>query len=360
MEEYRDTGWYDVECTKNGLFRRNNRNLKLKYGKHRSPYIVVKIKGTKRTKEKAGNMLIAKAWCESWFDDCCVIPIDGNQNNIHADNLHICDKDEFASYKQGRRRDPNVGYIGTDKYGVFKETPVKGLYCTIDGTFRRNNRIVPLHRSKSHKGIDKSLRVTHNNENGKTTTSLAARLVAQTWSPQTWFDDCVIVYKDGDFNNIHSDNLILVESHKYFVEKGRLGAKVKAYDFNKARQSVELRAKEALIALRYFQTGCMDEFNIYVKNELTPLLSDYINNFGRMPNIKQSILSEVLSILYEYVLSNRPIASYTHFCKHIIRKYMKTGRFGYYENQPNNIERSYVSQLNLYSLCERYKMTKLK
>ena len=358
MEEYRDTGWYDVLCTRDGKFMRNGRKLTLRvHYTNCTPSIAVRAEGL-RKKEKAANRLMAMAWVDGYKEEYNIIPIDGNEANISIENLHFADDFEFASYRAERRKNPKAGVHDLKKYGLFKQTPVQGLQCTIDGVFKRNNRIVPLYSTK-RKG-DSLLYIQYKDEKGKPTQTTAARLVAQTWSADSWFEDCIVQYKDGNPKNIHSDNLILVDAHKYHQLRGQVLGKGNMCDFSRAKELVERKSKEAMIACRYFQTGNMDEFNEYVRSYLTKYASDCIDKFGHKPKLKQKVLSEVLSILYEWVLCNRPLTQYSIFVKKLIRLYMLNRNYGIYDTPPKQIARNYVSQLNLDSLCERYKNTKIK
>ena len=315
--EYKNTGWHDVECTCDGKFRRNGRNLSTRVYYGCSPAIIIKVKGCK-PKQKSANILVAMAWHPEYKEGYCIIPKDGNQNNIHIDNLHVADAYEFASYKAERRKNPEAGAVDWNKYGVFKKTPIDGLECTIDGVFRRNNRIVPLREGKRARWREGLLYI-HYTLDGEATTTTAARLVAQTWSPDIWDEDSIVSYKDGNPKNIHSDNLILVDARKYYAERGYMLGKGNMCDFKRAREIVERKAKEARIALNYFDTGSVEEFNNYVQSYLTGYLSDYFDSYGYRPSLKRYVLSEVLSILYDWVLSNRPLVSYSFFCKKLIR-----------------------------------------
>lgn len=356
---YRETGWYDVQCTSDGKFRRNGREMKPRSSKYNgSPYIVVKSKGSK-PKQKNAAILVAMAWHNDWEKGYNIIPKDGNPNNICLNNLHVADCHEFASYKAGRRNNPNAGAVDWSKYGVFKNTSVDGLECTIDGIFRRNNRIVPLIKGSRRRGAEGLFYVKYMDANGRSTTTTAARLVAKTWSPQTWFEDCIISYKDGNPRNIHSDNLILLDEHKYHVARGKMVGKGNMCDFDKAFSIVERRAREAQIALRYFRSGCMDELNEYVRTELLSLVEDYVDSLGR-PGMKRDALQGVFSILYDWVLCYRPLTNYFVFCKKLARTYIKTGNFGIYDIPPKPIVRERVSQFNLDSLCKKYKCVKME
>lgn len=359
MDEYRDTGWYNVECTCDGRFRRNGRKLTPRSYSIESPFVVVKVKG-ERPKQKTANILVAKVWHPDYVEGCNIIPKDGNQKNLHISNLHIADMHEFASYRAERRKNPNAGVSDMSKYGEFRQTPIKGLFCTMDGVFKRSGRIVQLQKGKRARGKDGLLYVKYVNEDGDWTSTTAARIVAQTWSPQTWDENCVITYKDGNPRNIHSDNLVLVDAHKYYVQKGRMIGKGNMCDFKRAKEIVERRAKESQIALRYFQSGCLDEFNDYVKTYLNKYVCNCVDNYGYKPQLKRYLLSEVLAILYDWVLCNRPLTSYSLFCRKLVRTYMKERNFGIYNITPKPIAREHVSQLNLESLCEKYRSTKIK
>lgn len=245
------------------------------------------------------------------------------------------------------------------KYGIFKRTPIEGVDCTIDGVFRKNNRLLTLHHKSDILGRKSVLQIRIK-ENGVKRAFTAARIVAQTWSPTEYSDDCVIIYKDGDKHNIHSDNLILVNEKKYFHERAVKWAKQRTVTFEKSFKRIEISAKETSIAYNYFKTGDLKELNDYVSDTLFKELYLYAAKQYNSRISVETMVSEAIGILYEYVVAYRPLSLYTEFCKRLIRGYIKNGNFGLYERIPNQIVRKNVSQLNLESLCERFREMKIK
>lgn len=356
--EYRETGWYGVSCTERGQFKRNGKNIKLKFWHGTTPTVVVRI-GTLQRKERRASDLIASVWNDGYFDGCHIIPKDGDKMNLNSDNLIVVDEAQFLKYRGGKMLDAKQPPIKDwSLYGVFRKTPIEGVECTIDGIFRKNNRILTLHHKSDILGRKSILQIKCNVDGARRTFS-AARIVAQTWSPQDYYEDCVIRYKDGDKHNIHSDNLVIVDAKKYFHERG-VEWGCKKTNFEQSFKKIEISARESSIAYKYFKTGDLTELNEYVTKFLFNELYEYAaKDYNSRISVETMVL-ESISILYEYVMAYRPISLYTEFCKRLIRTYKRNGNFSFYERIPNKIVNDNVSQLNLDSLCKKYRCTKIK
>lgn len=356
-EEYRDTGWHDVSVSRDGNFKRNGIPIKVKIWHGTTPVVCCRS-GVKRHEVNA-NLLVAKAWHPDYYEGCFIIPKDGDKLNIHIDNLSVAEPDEFFKYRGERMIEKNKPKQQEwDAYGEFRKTPVEGLDCTVEGVFRKNHRLLKVHRCTDALGRKCRAKVVCN-VNGVRTTLNAAKLVAMTWSPQSWTDGSMIWFKDGDKHNIHSDNLIVVSESKYYREFGNANKRIQM-TFEESYAKVRRRARETAIALGYFDTGDFAELNGYVEKELLPFVLRYALSNGFSMLKAKEVAGEVISLLYEWIVAYRPITDYTLFCMRLIRIYKKTGGFGFYERIPNPLVNNNVSLLNLDSLCERYKSTKMK
>lgn len=359
MEEYRETGWYGVECTSEGKFRRNGKPIKIRAPHHRhSATIVVRI-GNNKTKEVNAKWLVARAWCPDYTEGCHVIHKNGDKNDVSLENLLIVSEKDFRKYQYRKSAESRWGGGTEEKEKeVFKPTFIPDVECSISGVFRKNGRRLKLEERQDILGRQRTLKLRASVDGVKRTFT-AARVVAQTWSPTAWDEDCVIQYKDGNRLNIHSDNLILVNRDEYYKNVGqKLGTK--KTEFEDAYRYVERAAKEAGIAYRYFQTGDFTELNEYVKTELFPNIYRHTSKYFGGRELVNEITTEVVGIMYEHVFANRPLFSYFNFCKRLVMIYYRKRDFGYYKHLPNPIVRKEVSQLKLESLCERFRETKIK
>lgn len=304
-------------------------------------------------------MLVAKAWHPDYYEGCFVIPKDGDKKNIHVDNLEIVEPDEFYKWRGERTFDgKKPKKVDWAQYGEFKKTSIDGLECTIDGVFRKNHRVLKVNYHTDSLGRKRQAEISCN-VNGSRRILSAAKIIAQTWSPNSWFDGCMIWYKDGNKHNIHSDNLILVDEKKFYNILG-LKNKPEPMTFEQSYERIKRRAKEAEIALKYFETGDFSDINIYVEKELLPLVVKYTLSQGFSLSKTNVIITEVISVLYEYIMAYRPITHYYLFCQRLIRIYKKTNGFGFYERMPNPLINKNVSLLKIESLCEKYRCTKIK
>ena len=283
--------------------------------------------------------------------------------SIQPDYIQIENVEEFMSWgKLDKKGNLSVNIrVNQDQMKeVYRPTYIEGLECTIDGKFRKNRS--PLKVSFPVDTLGRKRRaVVKFKHNGKQTTFSAAKIVAQTWSPSAWFDDCYLRYKDGYKHNIHSDNLILVDEKEYFKEQGERNLAFKNVTFEQSRKSVNRMAKEAMLAKGFFDTGDFSEINRYVERQLCPELIEYaLTKHSFTMGQIEYFLPELLGILYEHIYAYRPVANYTRFCRRLIREYRKNKTFGWYDRrQPSIIERQ-VNNLNIESLCKKFKETKIK
>ena len=357
-EEYIDTGWLDVWCTRDGKFMRNGKDIKVRKPHGRNSATIVARTGEGKKKEINAKWLIARAWCPDYTEGCHVILKDDDRMNIAADNLLIVGDKEFRKYQAKRAAITRWGTTEDEEGEVFKPTFIPGVECTINGVFKKNGRRIKLQERKDILGRQTSLKF-YAYMDGKRTTFTAARVVAQTWSPSVWDENCIIQYKDGNRLNIHSDNLILLNESEYLKDSGkRLGGK--KTEFEDAYRYVERAAKESSIALRYFQTGDFTELNDYVKEELFPSIYKHAGKYFAGRDIVNELVTEVIGIMYEHVFANRPLFCYFNFCKKLVMIYYRNKDFGYYRRLPNPIVRKEVSLLNLDSLCEKFRELKIK
>lgn len=358
MEEYRDTGWNGVSCTKDGKFKRNGKPIKVRNPHHRhSATIVARVDGGKKQEINA-KWLVARAWCPDYVEGCHVIQKDEDKNNVSLENLLIVGEKDFRRYQARRAAESRWGMIIDKDEEMFKPTFIPNVECSISGVFKKNGRRIKLQERQDILGRKKTLKF-YAYVDGVRRTFTAARVVARTWSETSWDENYVIQYKDGDRHNIHSDNLILVDSKEYLKSSGlRLGTKKTG--FEEAFNYVQRAAKESGIAYRYFQSGDFTELNDYVRTELFPSIYKHAAKYFSGREMVNELTTEVVGIMYEHVFANRPLFSYFNFCKRLIMIYYKNRDFGYYRRLPNPIIRKEVSQLNLESLCERYRETKIK
>lgn len=355
-DEFKDTGWNDVSVSKDGEFKRRDYPIKIKIWHGTTPVVCCRC-GVKRHEINA-NLLVAKAWHPDYYEGCFIIPKDGDKSNIRLDNLSIVDSDEFFQYRAERMIESKKKTVDWSIYGEFKKTSIEGLECTIDGVFRKNHRLLKAERRVDVLGRKHRV-VIRCKVNGRMEVLNAAKIVAQTWSPQSWFDGCMIWYKDKDKHNIHSDNLILVSEEKYYkIQSERISSN--PLTFEDSYEKIKRRANESSIALKYFETGDFTQINKYIDKHLLPYILKYALSKGFSLMSARNLVSEVISILYEWIIAYRPISSYTFFCEKLIRVYKKTNGFGFYERIPNPLTNKFVSQLNLECLCEMYKCTKIK
>lgn len=359
MEEYRDTGWNGVSCTKDGKFMRNGKPIKVRNPRHRHSATIVACVGEGKKQEINAKWLVARAWCPDYVEGCHVIQKDEDKNNVSVENLLIVGKKEFRKYQAMKSAKSRWGTTVDKDDEVFKPTFIPGVECTISGVFKKNGRRIKLQERQDILGRTKTVKF-YAYVDGVRRTFTAARVVAQTWSPSVWDDGCIIQYKDGNSRNIHSDNLVLVNANDYLKGKGQYLGKKNKTEFEEAYRYVERAAKEAGIAYRYFQTGDFTELNEYVKTELFQSVYNHAGKYFSGREMVNELTTEVVGIMYEHVFANRPLFCYFNFCKRLIMIYYRQRDFGYYRRLPNPIVRKNVSQLNLESLCERFREMKIK
>lgn len=242
---------------------------------------------------------------------------------------------------------------------TYRDVPsVPGLQCTRDGQF--------LFRGKPKKVVY-SFTVTGRRATAKLEFRVkgvrpyfqAAKLVAETWKP-AYKDGCSIIYKDGDCHNITADNIIITDG-KGYDQYLRRNSIYKADTLEERKRKLQLIIDETTMTLHYFNTLDMQPINDHVREYLYPCLMQFAMKtlqFGEKKAMET--VPEVIGTMYEKIMNGMCLYNYERFCKKMLHRLKKTGRYGEYWHdlcKPIQIE---VEQLNLDSLWERYKVTKFK
>lgn len=351
--EYKDTGWMNVSCTKDGCFMRSGNPIKPKV-RHDGILIIRCRKGDER-KEKTAAWLVASAWHKEFYEGCYVIQ--NSSNDIHVESLVITDEKGFNKWR-GRRI--SISKVGNDsvyvKYGVFKQTPIEGIECTINGVFRKGNDIKKVYYPFDNLGRKRSARIFYY-INRKYTSRSAARVVAETWSPKVYYPDCMIMYKDGDKHNISNDNLIIASEKCYYSETKE---GINEMTFEDYQRKVNRTATEALLIKGYMDTESLDDINKYIEKQIIPEFIEKLFRKGYSRYKAECLITESLSFFYDRLLANRPTATIYYYCWSKIKHFIKYKNWGIAEKYPPKQIERIVSQLKIDSLCEKYKVSKIK
>lgn len=351
-KEYKDTGWMNVSCTKDGCFMRSGNPIKPKV-RHDGIQIIRCRKGDER-KEKTAAWLVASAWHKEFYEGCYVIQ--NSSNDIHVESLTITDERGFNKWRGIRisisKKNVDSMYA---KYGEFKQTSIEGLKCTRNGVFKNGPTILKVRSPYSPSGSKLMPRIFFRID-GKYTSRSAARLVAETWSPTAYYPECMIMYKDGDRHNINNDNLIIA-SEKYY------NSQIKTYEkltFEDYQRIVNRAATEALLIKDYMDNESIDGINKYIEKQLIPVFIESLLKKGHPHCKAEYLVSESLCFFYERLLANRPTTTIYAYCWRKIKYFIKNKNWGKVEKyRPQKIERI-ISQFKIDCLCENFKVTKIK
>ena len=234
---------------------------------------------------------------------------------------------------------------------------VEGLECTYDGKFRYNGKeksVLFCHTVTGRKATARIMIMI----NKKNHYWQAAKLVAKTWKVG-YNDDDYITYKDGDCHNISVDNLVIEDKKGYYKYMQR-NSGYKADNIEERKRKLQLVADEALMTKHYFETLKMDEINKHVTDYLYNCLMKYSINtlhLGEKPSLEA--VPDAIARMYEVIMNGMCLYNYERYCKKLLLNFKKTGNFGLTGKIPEPIKIE-VEQLNLDSLWERYKVTKLR
>ena len=233
---------------------------------------------------------------------------------------------------------------------------VPGLECTSNGEFRYKGRPKKPCYCHTVAGRKATVRVTIMT-NAKTHYWQAAKLVAQAWKHGYDIENDYLTYKDGDIHNISADNLIIEDKQGYWQYMQR-NSGFRADTLEERKRKLQLVIDESTMTLNYMKTLRMDDINRHVREYLYPCLMDFaLNTLHIGEKTALECVPEAIGTMYEKIMDGMCLYNYERFCKKMLHRFKKTGRYGeYWYNlcKPIQIE---VEQLNLDCLWERYKVT---
>lgn len=233
----------------------------------------------------------------------------------------------------------------------------EGLECTINGKFRLNGKPrKAIFSSKPH-GNQRTTVQFNISYKGKRYYWQAAKLVAMAWKVGYDAEKDCIIYKDGNCQNIHADNLQIVKEKDYWRYMQR-NSGFKADDVEKRKKKLRLVAEEAMLTCEYFETLDMSNINKHVTDYLYNCLIEYcLETLHLGMSTTKSIVPECIARMYECIMNGMCLYNYERYCKKLLLNYKQKGSFGFTGKVPEPIQIN-VQQLKLDSLCERYKVTK--
>lgn len=355
LGEFRPTGCYDIEVTREAVFRRRGRILKVYTDKHHRSSVHV-CSERKEHKFNAAD-LVVRAWHpESWFEGCRILRKDGNGENIHADNLQPVTPSEFT--KQFRKPLPTAPKgPDWDSFGFFAPTGVMDIECTCDGVFRRKGKLMTVRKSILF-NERKDTACIKFQENHKQYRFLAADLVARAWQKGKYYEGCRVLYRDFDTHNINNDNLVIVTEERYNRHMGRSLAH-KFRSFKESYGEVQRVHEESGLMVVYMETQDFAPINKYVERVLMKELIRYAaDNLSMTKNVTTYVVQEVICYLYERIDANQPTWDFMKFCKARMRHYKRKGSFGVWEYyHPRKIEAE-VKTIDIAGLADKYKVKK--
>lgn len=234
----------------------------------------------------------------------------------------------------------------------------EGLEVSIDGRFRLNGKprkTISPPKSYGNKRTTVQFRIVRKN---KTLYWQAAKLVAMAWK-HGYSEDDYIIYKDGNCQNIHADNLQIVSKKDYYKYMQRNSGH-KADDVEKRKKKLMLVAEEATLTCKYFETLDMSGINKHVTDYLYPCLITYCNETLHLgAGTTRSIVPECLARMYECIMNGMCLYNYERYCKKMLLNYKKHGNFGLTGSVPKPIQLN-IQHLNLDCLWEKYKVGKIR
>lgn len=235
---------------------------------------------------------------------------------------------------------------------------LEGLECTIDGKFKLNGRPRKTQTGSKPYGNHRTTVQFNISCKGKRHYWQAAKLVAMAWKVgYNEKEDCII-YKDGNCQNIHADNLQIVNQKDYWKYMQR-NSGFKADDVEKRKRKLKLVAEEAMLTHDYFETLDMTNINKHITDYLYKCLVEYcLKTLHIGISTTKSIIADCIARMYEVIMNGMCLYNYERYCKKLLLNYKKKGNFGLTGQIPKPIQLS-VQQLKLDCLWERYKVTKL-
>lgn len=230
---------------------------------------------------------------------------------------------------------------------------VDGLKVSIDGEFIYNGKTKKVYKNQKPHNNHKTTAVIHIRKDGKVLYFQAAKLVASAWKVGYNANEDYIIYHDGDCQNIHADNLQIVNKDRYWQYMQRNSGN-KADDVEKRKKKLRLVAEEAMLTCEYFETLDMTNINKHVNKYLYKCLVDYCFetlHFGE--KTVYQIVPDCLARMYEVIMNGMCLYNYERYCKKLLLNYKKKGNFGLTGKIPKPIQLN-IQQLNLECLWEKF------
>lgn len=357
--EYRETYIEGVSVSECGAFMVNGAKRSLK--KHKSGFYLCFGGSKGRTYLHAAN-LVASAWCGGWYPGCHIVYKDNDKFNIEAGNLEPQNGKNYLKWRGERisvekaKAEQRRARPKWEEFGMFKDTGIMGIECTEDGFFRRGYKEIKVRR-EMWKGRKVSAYIELRIDR-KIHKFIAGDLVARAWSPNVYFENCYILYRDGDRHNIHNDNIVLATEDEYFKKRKPLH---KPMEFDEVFEMASTMSVEAALYVDYLKTGDMNGINRYIEQTLIKKMICWEERkFNWSKEKSEDVLYEALGFLYMRIGANRPFFGFEKYLKCIIGRYVKEKSWGITERfAPRNII-NYVSLLKNECLCKKMKVKKIK
>lgn len=291
--------------------------------------------------------LVARAWCPDWFEGCGVIRKDGDMYNHKLENLQVCSMQEFRRFKS------RLALIkkAKDRGGDFRSCDLDDIECTVDGVFRRQGVYYKPHY-KVVNGLPATTTVCITVE-GVRKYYLCADLICRAWRKNKYEEGCYILYKDGNKQNIHLDNLDIVRYDQYVGWLNRKHSKSQTPTVNDERNRMDYIIRCCEMSKRFFDTEDFTEWNTFVERELYPyiVLSCGQKDLG-VARTRYAV-SELIAYFYSVLERKRGIFNPEALVEKYIRLFSNTGELRLPILPNKAIEKA--KELDLSGLAEKYK-----
>lgn len=292
--------------------------------------------------------LVARAWCPDWYEGCGVIRKDGDMYNHKLENLQVCSMQEFRRFKA------RLALIkkAKDRGGDFRSCDLDDIECTVDGVFRRQGIYYkPHYKVVNDLPASTTIRIT---VNGVLKYYLCSDLICRAWRKNKYEEGCRIIYKDGNKQHIHLDNLEIVRYDQYVDWLNRRHSKSQTPTVDEERKRMDYIIRCCEMSKRFFETGDYKEWNIYIEQELYPyiILSCRQKDLGVART--RYVVSELIAYFYSVVGRKRGIFNPEALVEKYIRLFSNTGDMNLPILPNKAVEEA--KKLDLSGLAEKYKL----